>query len=77
MSLKDEWPYTHGIQGASIKEQLIEACRRNNTDLLLECLAGKSDAEISKLLNETTTVMGNHLYHEAASQGNCAFTPSS
>ncbi|KAM5357583.1 hypothetical protein ACJZ2D_016111 [Fusarium nematophilum] len=56
--------------GASVKEILIEACRRNNTDLLTECLEGKSDAEISKLLNETTTVMGNHLYHEAASRGN-------
>ncbi|KAM0439621.1 hypothetical protein ACHAPT_000713 [Fusarium lateritium] len=56
--------------GASVKEILIEACRRNNTDLLTECLEGKSDPEITKLLNETTTVMGNHLYHEAASRGN-------
>lgn len=56
--------------GASAKELLVEACRRNNTDLLSEVLEGKSDAEISKLLNETTTVMGNHLYHEAASRGN-------
>ncbi|KAJ4316542.1 hypothetical protein N0V84_007821 [Fusarium piperis] len=56
--------------GASVKELLIEACRRNNTDLLNECLEDKSDPEITKLLNETTTVMGNHLYHEAASRGN-------
>lgn len=56
--------------GASVKEILIEACRRNNTDLLTESLQDLSDAEISKLLNETTTVMGNHLYHEAASRGN-------
>lgn len=59
------------LQGASVKERLIEACRRNNTDLLTETLEDKPDDEISKLLNETTTVMGNHLYHEAASQGNC------
>ncbi|KAI5464081.1 hypothetical protein BGZ63DRAFT_143811 [Mariannaea sp. PMI_226] len=57
-------------EGASVKEILIEACRRNNTDLLTECLEGKSDEEISKLLNTTTTIMGNHLYHEAASYGN-------
>ncbi|KAK3389131.1 hypothetical protein B0T20DRAFT_511123 [Sordaria brevicollis] len=57
-------------EGASITEQLIEACRRNNTDLLSEILADKSDAEIASLLNNTTTVMGNHLYHEAASRGN-------
>ncbi|KAG5978961.1 hypothetical protein E4U55_005712 [Claviceps digitariae] len=57
-------------EGASIKELLIEACRRNNTDLLTELLEGKPDDEITRLLNDTTTVMGNHLYHEAASQGN-------
>jgi hypothetical protein len=39
--------------------------------LLEETLEGKSEDEIAKLLNETITVMGNHLYHEAASRGNC------
>lgn len=58
-----------------MKELLIEACRRNNVDLLTECLEDKSDSEIAKLLNETTTVMGNHLYHEAAARGNCQFPP--
>lgn len=59
-------------QGASVKEQLIEACRRNNVELLTEIIHNcKSDEEISNLLNNTTTVMGNHLYHEAALQGNC------
>jgi hypothetical protein len=57
-------------EGASAQEILVEACRRNNTDLLNEVLEDKSDDEISKLLNETTTVLGNHLYHEAASHGN-------
>ncbi|KAI1379723.1 hypothetical protein F4677DRAFT_441924 [Hypoxylon crocopeplum] len=58
-------------EGASVKEQLIEACRRNNVDLLNEIISNcKSDDEISDLLNNTTTVMGNHLYHEAALQGN-------
>lgn len=61
--------------GASIKEQLIAACRGNNTDLLEEILEGKPDDEITKLLNETTTVMGNHLYHEAALRGNCPSPP--
>ncbi|KAI8963988.1 hypothetical protein F5Y11DRAFT_317495 [Daldinia sp. FL1419] len=58
-------------EGASVKEQLIEACRRNNVDLLQDIISNcKSDEEISALLNNTTTVMGNHLYHEAALQGN-------
>lgn len=38
-----------------------------------ETLEGKSEAEIADLLNKTMTVMGNHLYHEAASRGNCTF----
>ncbi|KAK3383532.1 hypothetical protein B0T24DRAFT_673390 [Lasiosphaeria ovina] len=57
-------------EGASAKEILVEACRRNNPELLAEVLEGKSDDEIARLLNETTTVMGNHLYHEAALRGN-------
>ncbi len=59
-------------QGASTSELLIEACRRNNTDLLTEILAPLQDNEdaISHLLNTTTTVLGNHLYHEAAARGN-------
>ncbi|EHK47419.1 hypothetical protein TRIATDRAFT_193909, partial [Trichoderma atroviride IMI 206040] len=56
--------------GASIEEQLIEACRRDNVELLTELLEDKEDSEITRLLNQTTTVMGNHLYHEAASRGN-------
>ncbi|KAK0632216.1 hypothetical protein B0T14DRAFT_532725 [Immersiella caudata] len=56
--------------GASTSEILIEACRRNNTDLLFSLLADKPDPEIAQLLNTTTTVMGNHLYHEAALRGN-------
>lgn len=58
-------------EGASVKEQLIEACRRNNVELLTEIINNcKDEAEISDLMNNTTTVMGNHLYHEAALQGN-------
>ncbi|KAI0118341.1 ankyrin repeat protein [Nemania sp. FL0031] len=58
------------FEGASVKEQLIEACRRNNVDLLTEIIQNcKNDEEISNLMNNTTTVMGNHLYHEAALQG--------
>ncbi|KAL2117784.1 hypothetical protein VTJ04DRAFT_7444 [Mycothermus thermophilus] len=61
-------------EGASTAELLIEACRRNNTDLLTEILSTpplKDDEEaIAHILNTTTTVLGNHLYHEAALRGN-------
>ncbi|XXH05928.1 hypothetical protein Hte_012371 [Hypoxylon texense] len=59
-------------EGASVGERLIEACRRDNVDLLNEIIAdyeGKKE-ELTNLLNNTTTVMGNHLYHEAALRGN-------
>ncbi|KAI1263757.1 ankyrin repeat protein [Xylariaceae sp. FL1019] len=59
------------VEGASVKERLVEACRRDNVDLLNEIISQcKSDTEITDLLNNTTSVMGNHLYHEAALQGN-------
>ncbi|SPO03751.1 related to Drosophila ANK protein [Cephalotrichum gorgonifer] len=59
------------LEGASKKERLIEACRRNNTDLLTEIIEDcKSEEEVTALLNDTTTVLGNHLYHEAALAGN-------
>ncbi|ROW16377.1 hypothetical protein VPNG_02709 [Cytospora leucostoma] len=61
---------TRQALGASAKELLIEAARRNNVELLQETLEGKSDEEVADLLNNTTTVMGNHLYHEAAIHGN-------
>jgi myo-inositol catabolism protein IolC len=64
-------------EGASVQEQLIEACRRNNTELLTEIIQSYKDEDVvARLLNETVTVLGNHLYHEAALRGNCASPPS-
>ncbi|KAL8326066.1 hypothetical protein RB597_009058 [Gaeumannomyces tritici] len=64
-------PCVHSLQGASVQERLIEACRRNNVDLLTEVIEETNDDDkMADLLNNTRTVMGNHLYHEAASQGN-------
>ncbi len=68
------YPTNPPHQGASTRELLIEACRRNNVDLLTEILSSPeladNEAATSHLLNTTTTVLGNHLYHEAAAQGN-------
>lgn len=61
-------------QGAKPSELLIEAARRNNTDLLQEVIDDAGGPEkAAVLLNETKTVMGNYIYHEAALQGNCMF----
>lgn len=58
-------------EGASLGERLIEAARRNNTQLLQEIIEKIPDKEkLAALLNDTKTVLGNHIYHEAALQGN-------
>lgn len=58
-------------EGAKPGELLIEAARRNNTDLLQEVIDSAGSAEKAAiLLNETKTVLGNYIYHEAALRGN-------
>jgi len=65
---------TNGVlsdEGATPAQRLIEACRSNNTDLLASLIeACTSPEEAAKFLNDTKTVMGNHVYHEAALRGN-------
>lgn len=59
------------FEGASVRERLIHACRNNNEDELENIIDEIGDrSKVAELLNETKTVMGNHLSHEAASLGN-------
>ena len=61
-----------GLKGASPSEILIEAARRNNTDLLQQVIDEVGNTEKAAiLLNETKSVLGNYIYHEAALRGNC------
>lgn len=60
-------------EGASPKELLLEACRRNNTTLLSEVfesssLRSNADA-IAKFLNTTTDALGASALHVAATYG--------
>jgi hypothetical protein len=60
-------------QGASPKELLLEACRRNNTSLLSEVfstapLASSADA-IAQFLNTTTDALGSSALHVGAQYG--------
>ncbi len=59
--------------GATPKELLIEACRRNNTSLLSELLSTKQfksqSANISNFLNTTTDALGASALHIAAQYG--------
>jgi len=58
-------------EGAKPAELVIEACRRNNTELLSSIIAECTSPEaVAKLLNESKSVLGNYAYHEAAARGN-------
>jgi hypothetical protein len=73
-------------QGASPRELILEACRRNNTDLLEETIAdlasaaskaGKAPADhVAQVLNEARDGLGNGCLHVAASYGSCTYTTS-
>ncbi|KFY84649.1 hypothetical protein V500_09137 [Pseudogymnoascus sp. VKM F-4518 (FW-2643)] len=57
-------------EGAKPSELIIEACRRNNTELLNSVIEECSSPEAAaKLLNESRSVLGNYAYHEAAANG--------
>lgn len=59
-------------QGASPRELLLEACRRNNTNLLSELLTQYPTPEkIAHLLNTSTDGVGNYCLHVAAAHGAC------
>ncbi|KAL8936647.1 MAG: hypothetical protein Q9211_004091 [Gyalolechia sp. 1 TL-2023] len=57
-------------EGATPRELVLEACRRNNTNLLSEVLTSIGSPEkIADLLNNAKDGMGNHCLHIAASYG--------
>jgi len=56
--------------GAAPSELIIEAARRNNTDLLQSTLEKCTTPEAAALLlNSAKTALGNYAYHEAAMRG--------
>lgn len=71
---------SYTAQGASPRELLLEACRRNNTDLLSEVFTSLSTSpsekhssieQISHLLNTATDGIGNYCLHIGATYGSC------
>lgn len=58
-------------EGASLKEQLIEAVRRNNTDLLEQVLNefGDDAAGKAELINGAKDALGNYVLHVGALYG--------
>jgi hypothetical protein len=63
-------PLIYLIQGASSRELLLEACRRNNTDLLSTVLSDfKSADELANFLNTATDALGCGALHIGAQYG--------
>lgn len=72
------------MQGASPRELILEACRRNNTELLEETIAdlasaasksGKKPTEyVAGILNNARDGVGNGCLHVAATFGSCKLT---
>lgn len=65
-------------QGATPRELVLEACRRNNTDLLQEVIdnfnkksAKTAEEELAKLFNTSRDGIGQGVLHVAAANGNC------
>ncbi|KAI9737497.1 MAG: hypothetical protein M1834_009652 [Cirrosporium novae-zelandiae] len=59
-----------GDEGATPRELLLEACRRNNTELLTEIISSITDTEkMALLLNDAKDGVGNHALHVAATYG--------
>lgn len=76
----------NGPQGASPRELILEACRRNNTSLLEETIAdlasaaskaGKKPTEyVAETLNAAFDGVGNGCLHIAATYGSCTYSLS-
>jgi len=65
-------------QGASPREQIVEACRRDSVELFQEVLGGmkkKSPEQIAEFFNNARDVMGNYLLHVCATYGSCMHSP--
>lgn len=66
------------FQGASPRELVVEACRRDQPHLIeqvLHDMENQSNEDVAKFFNEVTDSMGNHALHICASYGSCMSTP--
>lgn len=65
------------IQGASPRELVVEACRRDQPHLIEQVLEGmgeKSNEEVAAFFNGVTDALGNHALHICAMYGSCTLS---
>lgn len=61
-------------QGASPRELVVEACRRDQPHLIEQVLEGmqeKTNGEVAEFFNGATDALGNHALHICAMYGSC------
>lgn len=61
-------------QGASPRELVVEACRRDQPHLIEQVLGGmhdKSNEEVAQFFNAVTDALGNYALHICALYGSC------
>lgn len=80
VSRLDRWVYRMAptdrylLQGASPRELVVEACRRDQTDLIeqiLNSMSEKTNEEVAEFFNSVTDALGNHALHICALYGSC------
>lgn len=62
------------LQGASPRELVVEACRRDQPHLIeqvLDSMNEKSNEEVAQFFNGVTDALGNHALHICALYGSC------
>ncbi|KAJ5443972.1 uncharacterized protein N7458_007844 [Penicillium daleae] len=65
-------------EGASPRELVVEACRRDQPHLIeqvLHDMENQSNEDVAKFFNKVTDSMGNHALHICASYGSYDDTP--
>ena len=66
---------THQLhQGASPRELVVEACRRDQQHLIeqvLDTMSEKSNEEVAEFFNNVKDAMGNYALHICAMYGSC------
>lgn len=67
------------LQGASPRELVVEACRRDQPHLIEQVLNGmseKTNEEVAQFFNEVADALGNHALHICALYGSCMSSQS-
>lgn len=67
---------SNSTQGASPRELVVEACRRDQPHLIhqvLDEMEDKTNEEVAEFFNNVKDALGNHAAHICATYGSCTY----